>query len=113
MGAIGMHPWELWEYSFQEYLWRREGYYKEQKRILRQHWEHARLQSYYSIVYDANLSQTVRKKKLDKLIPDVYDETAIVEKDADWYQKQREHARKVTANLKKRAGIVPKKKNGK
>lgn len=72
-----------------------------------------RLQSYYSIVYDANLAQSVRKKSIDKLIPDIYDESAFIEKDEEYYKKRREHAKKVTANLKKRAGIATKKKNGK
>lgn len=104
-GVLGLKPWELWEYTFEEYLWHRKGYYAEQRRLLIAQYEHTRLQAYYAIIFDANLPYSLRKKSIDKLIPHAYNSKPEEPKTAEWFEKQREHARKVSEELKKKAGL--------
>lgn len=111
LGVLGLKPWELWEYDIDDFIMNRRGYFKESNRIMRMHYDHSRLQTYYLIVYDANISQSVRKKSIDKLIPHAYEPLPTPEDRAEWYEKQRAHAKALTEKLKGRLPRSPKKKD--
>lgn len=113
MGGVGLHPWELWEYTLEDYLARRRGYYKEQDRVLKAHYQHTRLQSYYAVVYNPDIPLNIRKKSIDKLIPDAYAPVPKEEDRAAWYEKQRQHAIELSKRLKGRAPRRPQRSNGK
>lgn len=101
-GAMGLHPWELWEYTMGEFLLKRKGHYDARRQQWQQEYLHIRLQTYYGIVYDPNLTLSVRRKKMDALVPDIY-EPLPTEKDLEKeYEDKRAHAKRVTEKLKQR-----------
>jgi len=67
LGDLGLHPWELWEYSFEEYRLKRKGKRDARYRELREDWQNLRYHAYFTIA-----PHLKGRHKIDKVVPDIY-----------------------------------------
>lgn len=99
---MGMNPWDLDRYTVYEYVLRQRGYYKARK----EQWQHdhtqMRLLAYYGIIYDTNLQLSIRRKKMDALVPDMFAPIPTEAEIDKLYEDKRAHAKRVTEKLKQR-----------
>lgn len=89
---MGLHPWEFDEYTIHEYLLKRKGAIKMRRRELQQEFQHFRLLAYYVIA--PYLPAKDKKKSLDKLIPDIYEEPEPEKDVKETYLSIKERLRK-------------------
>jgi hypothetical protein len=68
----GLQPWEFYEYNLDEYISRREGLYEKRKSELREIYTHVQMLAYYSV--SPYLSKSDKKKPINDIIPNIYEE---------------------------------------
>lgn len=100
-----MHPWEFWEYSFDEFLQKRRGYYANERRRLRDEWRHFQFLSFYTLAAQGVIPKAKMNRPLDDIIPDIYAPQPDKQSIKELYESKRQAAKKRTENLKKRAGL--------
>lgn len=91
-GDVGLHPWEFYQYDLCDYLIKRTGMVKAQKRNLRLQFQHVQIAAYYTIL--PYLDKKDRHKKIDELIPNIYDDkpTKIVNLKEYYEELQKKYA---------------------
>jgi hypothetical protein len=68
---MGLHPWELWEYTWEEFRAKRKGQRSREQRIYQQTRQLA-----YCILLPY-LDKKARKKPLDEIVPDMYESVKV------------------------------------
>ncbi len=64
-----MHPWEFYEYSYQEFAWKLAGFYQHRDELLKAQHNSDRWIAYFIAPNDKNTA----KLPIDKRIPSMYD----------------------------------------
>jgi hypothetical protein len=106
-GVLGLHPWEFDEYTLQEYIQRRDGYYAHRRDTMHAEFQHFRVVAYWSVYPD--LTKAAQSKPMDKIIPDIY-EPGPPPKGANWLADMRAKAKARTQNLRTNLKPVNKKR---
>lgn len=92
-----MHPWEFDEYSFNEYLQRRDGFYVHRRDNLQAEYQHFRIVAYWALY--PHLKQSAQRKSMDSIIPDIYEPPPPV-KGPEWVAEMRLKAKERMKLLK-------------
>lgn len=89
--GFGLHPWEFYEYTLEEFMLRRSGVIKARRMELQQDFQHIRILASYMIT--PYLNKKDKDKTLDQLVPDIYDCTpkespkSVLERVTEKYKK--------------------------
>lgn len=68
LGGLNLHPWELWEYTLQEYIWKRRGTNDVRRKELREDWILLRHHAFFT------LSPYLKKgATMENIIPDIFE----------------------------------------
>lgn len=81
----GLQPWEFYEYTLDEYILRREGLHDKRKSELRELYVHAQMLAYYSV--SPYLSKSDKKKPINDIIPNIYEEPKAKPSKREEYNK--------------------------
>lgn len=91
---LNIHPWDFWEYTYEDYILKRDGYYRGQeielKAKLRTEFTHFRFLAYYTVY--PHLKKGAQQKPWTEIVPDIYSEKEI--QDPEAFQKMFEEKRK-------------------
>lgn len=103
-GDIGLHPWEFYEYDLYDYLLKRAGMVKAQRRNLKLQFQHVQIAAYYTIL--PYLEKKDRRKKIDELIPNIYDDkaTPVVNLKEHYEELQKKYAGIIDQPLNRKRG---------
>lgn len=97
-GVIGLHPWEFWEYTVEDYMIKRKGYFDNRDITLRAEFQHYRLVAYFCVY--PHLTKAGRQKPYTDIIPDIYEKSTTKEDFAIWFEDKRQKAKKRMEKLK-------------
>jgi hypothetical protein len=104
-----MHPWEFDEYTFAEFLQKREGYYKHRRDNLQADFQHFRIVAFWAVF--PHLTKAGQRQGI-KIIPDIY-APAEPEKDLKvWYEAMRIKAKERAKSLEGKLTKKPSSKKG-
>src|SRR5688500_10303496 len=72
-GVIGLHPWDFWEYTFEEYMIKRKGFFDNRDITLQAEYQHFRLVAYFCVY--PHLTKAGRQRPYTEVIPDIYEKS--------------------------------------
>lgn len=98
-GVLNLHPWEFWEYTFEDYLLKRNGFYDYRRIDLKNNLQHFRYVAYWCVY--PHLKKTAQNKPWTDIIPDIYDKSTKPEDTKEWFEERRKDAKKWKDKLAK------------
>lgn len=97
-GVLGLHPWEFWEYTFEDYILKRKGFFDNRDIKLRADFQHFRLVAYFCVY--PHLTKAGKNKPYTDIIPDIYEKSTSQEDFKKWFEEMRKKAKQRTQKLK-------------
>lgn len=97
-GVLGLHPWEFWEYTFEDYMLKRKGFFDHRDIKLRADFQHFRLVAYFCVY--PHLTKAGKNKPYTEIIPDIYEKSTKQEDFKKWFEERRQEARAWKDKLK-------------
>lgn len=86
---MGLRPWELYEYTVDEFSAALRGKYDAHRRFLQELWNHERISCYYTWLASPNLPKNYRSKTIDDIVPNIYVKPRDEKELSDWYKNQK------------------------
>lgn len=99
-GVLNLHPWDFWEYTFEDYLLKRNGHFNNRDTQLRAEFQNFRLVAYFCVY--PHLTKAGRNKPYTEIIPDIYERSAQSQTEdfKQWFEEKRKQAKKRMQKLK-------------
>jgi hypothetical protein len=104
-----MHPWEFDEYTFSEYLQKREGYYKHRRDNLQAEYQHFRIVAFWAVF--PHLTKAGQRQGI-KIIPDIYEPVPTQKDREEWFAEMRIKAKERARLLEGKLTKKPSSKKG-
>lgn len=98
-GVLNLHPWDFWEYTFEDYLLKRNGFFNNWDIQLRADFQHFRLVAYFCVY--PHLTKAAQKKPYTDIIPDIYEKNIKKEDFQKWFDEKRKEVKKWKDQLSK------------
>jgi hypothetical protein len=97
-GVLNIHPWDFWNYTFEDYLLKRNGFYNNRDIQLRAEFQNFRLVAYFCVY--PHLTKGAKNKPYTDIIPDIYEKSTKTEDFKQWFEEMRKKAKKRVQKLK-------------
>jgi hypothetical protein len=91
-----MAPWDFDQYTFEEFMLKRKGFYDHFEAGKKIDYQHFRIMTWYMLL--PHIKPADAKKGIDKILPNIYDKEVKKVDKKEWLKSMQERARNIKLN---------------